>query len=202
VALPLPEAFRPGLAREARRVGALDRGARTVPAENLHVTLAFLGDTDEQRVPALEEALRAAVAGHGAVPARPARLGAFPSARHPRVVWAGIEEEGPPGALAALAGAVTAALEAGGFTPDRAERFHAHVTLARLASRPSPELEKALTVGALQDTYSTQMLSVLELMVSARAPGGGPPRYRALARIPLAEPRLPRAASAGLPKLE
>ena len=53
VALALPNAVRDEL---ARAIGVLERhvdGARWVPRENLHLTLAFLGYVDEERVPAV-----------------------------------------------------------------------------------------------------------------------------------------------------
>ena len=184
VALEIPAAWREGVAREIARVARWDPHARTVPAENVHVTLAFLGATPAGRVAEVAAAMRAAADGVVAAKARLEGLGAFPSVERPRVVWAGLSEEAGAPPLAALASRLREALARAGFALDARERFHAHVTLARVERRPSAELEKGLTAGRLQSTYTTQMLSDLVLMVSHATPGGS--RYRALERVALA----------------
>ncbi len=88
-----------------------------------HVTLSFLGDVDEGRVPELKHAIDDAVAAMSRMPCRVVGVGAFTSERHARIVWARVKADG----LDALADAVRAA------TGDRdARHFRAHVTLARL----------------------------------------------------------------------
>jgi len=60
---------------------------RTVP-ENVHITLKFLGDVDETRVPELTDALETAVDEAGVDPftAEFGGLGAFPSEEYIRVI--------------------------------------------------------------------------------------------------------------------
>ena len=67
-ALDLPDEARDELCRVGREAALADRG-RLVPAENLHVTLAFLGHRPAGEVPAIVAELRAASAA-----ARPAEL--------------------------------------------------------------------------------------------------------------------------------
>jgi 2'-5' RNA ligase len=185
VALEIPAAWRDGLEREIARVARLDPRARVVPARNVHVTLAFLGATPEGRVVDVVRAMRSGSAGLCAPLAALEGLGAFPSASRPRVLWAGLREEG--GArLEAAARSVGEALRAAGFELEEHERFHAHVTLARLAERPAAALEKVLTAGRLQGTYKPEMLSDLVLMVSEPTSDGS--RYRALERVLLPAP--------------
>src|SRR5262245_20360485 len=71
------------------------RAVRSVAAENLHVTVRFLGDVREEALPAIREALAAAASAvpASAGPAAAVRVrgfGAFPGPRAPRVLWAGI----------------------------------------------------------------------------------------------------------------
>ena len=100
--------------------------ARWPPQENWHATLVFLGRTWPRLRPWVEE--QVAAVAHRTVPfeARIEGLGAFPSPRRARVLWAGIAGDGAP---AALAGAVAAAL-ADEFPPE-SRPFHAHLTVAR-----------------------------------------------------------------------
>ncbi|MGZ5307347.1 MAG: RNA 2',3'-cyclic phosphodiesterase [Actinomycetota bacterium] len=101
--------------------------ARWLPPENWHVTLKFLGWTPARLAPWVEEIVGRIVGAHPPAPARVRGLGAFPSPRRARVLWAGIDD--PANALAAL----VADLEVGLAEEFRAEmrRFHPHLTVAR-----------------------------------------------------------------------
>jgi 2'-5' RNA ligase len=109
--------------------------ARWVPAENLHVTLAFLGSVDPALVPPLRGALAAAVATVDRFSVRLGEVGAFPTPRRPRVLWIGIAAGAER--LAALADLVRAALLP--FPVAREEKpLRPHLTIARVRS-PRPD---------------------------------------------------------------
>lgn len=117
-------------------------GARWVPPENLHVTLAFLGETD--LATAVAGALGRAVATVPRFPSRLGAVGAFPSPRRARVVWVGLEDEAS--GFPRLAEAVRTALEPLGFAPE-SRPFTAHVTVARLkAPAPAQRITSAAPV--------------------------------------------------------
>jgi 2'-5' RNA ligase len=102
------------------------------PVYNLHVTLKFIGEWPEDKLPQLETALRA-VAPREPIPAEVKGLGWFPNPHHPRVFWVGIHGGD---ALAGLVKDVEAALVPLGIAAeDRA--FNAHLTLARI-KEPAP----------------------------------------------------------------
>lgn len=128
VALEVPEPVRREVAR--RMAGLRDRlpRARWVDPENIHLTLLFLGQTPDDKVPALAAKLREAFARHAPMTVRLSGGGTFPPKRPARVAWVGMEA---PEELAAVqAGAVAAAIEAVGFEPEE-RPFMPHVTLAR-----------------------------------------------------------------------
>jgi 2'-5' RNA ligase len=98
-------------------------GGRMMRPQNLHLTLAFLGDTDASRLEALS-----AVAAR-VVPQRFAlEVDRVEHWRHNRIVWAGAS--GMPGELARMTDELRAALDAAGFRYDR-KPFVPHVTLLR-----------------------------------------------------------------------
>lgn len=122
-AVRIQEALRPAVA-----------GARWVPAENLHVTLAFLGETD--RASDVADALTQIAAGVAAPDVTLGGAGAFPSQRRARVLWLGLADDGT---LGRAAGLVADALRPLGFRPeDRA--FSAHLTIARLKTPAAVDL--------------------------------------------------------------
>jgi 2'-5' RNA ligase len=96
--------------------------------ESLHVTLAFLGEIDEQRLPALQ-----AVAAGLTLPRVPIRLDRLGHWRHNHIVWAGCSEIAPE--LTALAGELQRALVQAGFL-DAERAVTPHVTLLRKAAHP------------------------------------------------------------------
>lgn len=60
---------------------------------NFHLTLKFLGDTNEGIVPQISDEL-ANIFGAFPIPFRPTHIGGFPNLKKPRVLWLGLECEG------------------------------------------------------------------------------------------------------------
>jgi len=147
--------------------------------ESWHLTLAFLGEVDEQVVPELDTRLGRAAGRH------PSQLlaidggGAFPSLARARVIWAGIRGDRP--ALAALAASIAAgARRAGAPPPDEGRKYRPHLTLAR-CKQPldATQLTRPLA-GFTGDDWTAASISLVSSQL-----GSGPPRYQELARWPL-----------------
>jgi len=115
---------------QATRKAARSGGARPVPSENLHVTLAFLGSVREERLAELVGIARQAAASclGGAL--------AFEHLEYWRAaqLLCALPIE-LPAWLAALARALQDLLARRGFAPDL-KPFRPHVTVARKVSRP------------------------------------------------------------------
>ena len=156
---------------------------RRVKPENLHVTLAFLGQTPDERL--VDVAATAADAA-GLVSEFTLsfdRAGRFPERGRPRVVWLGIAD----------GEASVVALGAGVYAGLRSRNLHfddrplaPHLTLARVAEDASSA--EAKTVGAALDELAVPgvRFEVREIAVvqSVLSPKG--PRYTTLAAAPLA----------------
>jgi len=124
-AWPSPDIQR-SLGRLARKLGP-ECGGRPVPARNIHLTLAFLGNVPRERLPQLEE-LAAGIAASSFALAVDC-LGYW---RHNRVVWAGAGQ--CPEALQGLAAGLSGKLTAAGFRMEK-RAYVPHVTLLRDARR-------------------------------------------------------------------
>ena len=61
-----------------------------VAPQNIHLTVRFLGDTEEQRVLKIKQLLDKISSEHPIVKTSIDTLGGFPNLRRPRVLWAGI----------------------------------------------------------------------------------------------------------------
>ncbi len=100
-------------------------GGRLTRAESIHLTLAFLGEVEEEKVAAAVRAARRTQGERHALPIEEGRLWA-----HNRIVWVGPREM--PAALGSIAERLRALLAAEGFNLER-RPFAAHITLIRKA---------------------------------------------------------------------
>ncbi len=112
---------------------------RWVRAENQHLTLRFLGDVERSFCVELVRELERRVAEVPVFDLSLVGLVAFPSARRPRVIAAGVEDDAP---VTQLARAVEAAVvAAGGEAEER--RFRPHITLGRFRKPPRGKIDLA-----------------------------------------------------------
>lgn len=126
-AMPLPEPGRLECAAVLASVRDAGWPVRWVRDDLAHITLKFFGEVAPNRLDVIAEAVEAAASGD-AVPLRLQGLGAFPTFRHPRVVWLGVEA---PPALELLKDRLERLAEGLGFQPEGVP-FRPHVTLGRV----------------------------------------------------------------------
>jgi RNA 2',3'-cyclic 3'-phosphodiesterase len=171
-ALELPAEARRAL--EAFRVRAADPEVwRPVPTASLHVTLAFLGPTDDELVDPVAAALEAAA---GPAPRLALDGALLLPPRRPRVLGADVAD--PDGTLAALQARVSDALAATGAYAPEGRPFRAHVTVARL--RPRRHAPRTPPAGPEPVAFTATAFS---LYASRLHPGGA--RYESLNRVML-----------------
>jgi 2'-5' RNA ligase len=132
VAVELAPEVRGALAEEVERLAQCGANVKWVAPGDLHVTLKFLGQVDRHGIPDVLAAIERGAAASRPFEMEVAGLAFFPKPTRPRVVAAGVDEEG----VRALAGLFTK-LEEGlvpmGFKKDE-RGFKAHVTLGRVKS--------------------------------------------------------------------
>ena len=129
---PPPEVREEALAR-ARRLSLAGR-VRWAKPENVHLTLKFLGDVQEEVLDDLCAALEEVCGRHAAFDAELAGFGAFPSARRAQILWAGISAGS--GELRSLATDLDATLAPLGFKREK-RPYTPHLTLGRARGKPA-----------------------------------------------------------------
>lgn len=177
-AVELPAEARERAAEHAARLRERFREVRASwpRAENLHLTLKFLGEIEVGRAEVLSKA-----AGRAAAKSQPFTLtiegaGAFPPRGIPRVLWLGVTDSS--GGLARLQSNLEDECEREGFK--REERpFHPHLTLARLRA---PQGSRALAQFHQETGFEAVEFPVTELVVMRSELGPGGSRYTALSR--------------------
>lgn len=122
--LSLPQSARSALVGICRGLP----GVRWQKPENFHVTLKFIGRTDEEGVDRVDSALKTLCAAESPVPLKIQGVGIFGEAGHPRALWAGVLAN--PRLLDLQRRIESALFEKAGFAPEP-RPFHPHVTLAK-----------------------------------------------------------------------
>jgi len=126
-ALEPPHSLKEALAAFLAERRALPLRASWADPGKLHLTLAFLGEQPEERLPALQEIGGEVARRNPLIRLQTSGLGAFPRPSRARVLWLGLERDP---ALASLAEDLRASLREAGI-PMEEGPFAAHVTLAR-----------------------------------------------------------------------
>lgn len=176
VAIEPSAGIRDWAAASSRALAPLAPDVRWVSPEAAHLTLAFLGETPEERVASVHEAMARAAAAEPPFPLALGRLGAFESWRRVRVVWTGVDTGLEP--LARIAAALRAGLEARGFALEKRE-YAGHLTLARSReARPQPGLEAA----SLPESPRMEVVELSLIRSRLQATGA---EHEALWRCPL-----------------
>jgi 2'-5' RNA ligase len=142
---------------------------RWVVPENIHLTLKFLGDVSDERVPEIANAVDQAVLGAEAFDMSLAGFGAFPSSKRPQVVWVGVEANA---VLQGLQERIESVLTELRF-PRETRAFHPHLTLGRARKRSTAGQFKGLG-DLLQGLKYRDAFAVgaVDLMRSRLQPGG------------------------------
>ena len=109
---------------------------RWVQPDSIHLTLEFLGGLPPFRVPDVAAMLDQVCPAQVPFQLQVGRVGCFPDAQRPRVLWVGLEE--PTGSLARLQAAIRRACADLGLDVD-GRAFSPHLTLGRVRREAGPE---------------------------------------------------------------
>ena len=180
VAIDIPSEIRLELERRSRESRPDLPKARWVKPRAMHLTLVFLGETDEEQLPTLHRELGAAFAAGESIELTITGVGAFPPRGRKRVLWAGVEAVGDLGGL--QAGVAEAVERATGLEPER-RPYHAHLTLARCKPPWSPAVVERWSVGFGDQPAGTFTADHGCLIASQLTPSGA--RYRTVESYPL-----------------
>ena len=183
VALPLPGQTQAALGKVIRDLQPVSKAVRWVQPENTHLTLRFLGDTDESLLPALIQLIHQAARNQAALGLRLDRLGAFPNLHKPRVYWISTTDPNLIEQLGNLATRIELGVRELGFQAED-KRFKPHLTLGRV-KQPVELAKLARTIQAYRVPSLLVPLTRIALIHSTLTPKGA--IYRTLHESPLAD---------------
>ncbi len=129
IALPLSRQVQEQLGRLILPLKEKGGQVKWVEPKNIHLTVRFLGDTEQELVPAIAEQIDAVTSRFQPVETMIDRLGGFPNLNRPRVIWVGISEKTET--LSEMAAQMEQGMRQLGFEPEK-KRFRSHLTLGRV----------------------------------------------------------------------
>jgi len=130
IAVAVPDSVKQYARMLRNELGVARADVKWVEYENYHLTLKFLGEVKEPRLPLISECLTQAAEASPAFNLSAGGLGFFPNKMRPRVIWLGIKGEMEKAVF--LGGRIDAYLAAQGFEEEKDHRFH--LTLGRMRS--------------------------------------------------------------------
>lgn len=178
VAVELPEALKKALESLRTRMDLPQFDVRWVQPANLHLTLRFLGEIPEEKLPLVEEASARAAGISSPFSIKIQGLGAFPKPEAARVVWVGVDPEAP---LIELEKKLSRELSALKWPPPD-KPFRPHLTLGRVkSSRGLGELRRLLERNR-EEKIGEMVVEEIRLIRSQLQRSG--PIYTVLRRFP------------------
>jgi len=130
---------------------------RWVPADNIHLTLKFLGNVSTANLEMLKEIMGNVVANHHECDISVGGIGAFPKTHNPRVIWVGMEV---PQELISLQHNIEIETARLGYSREH-RPFSAHLTFGRVSRNASSQDVRA--IAEILDSYKVGFLGATRI---------------------------------------
>jgi len=177
IAVNLPDEIKSGVARKLLGLKAVESGIKWVEPQNLHITLKFLGWTDDKNVDQIIRISEDQVKNIKKFRVSFRGWGGFPAGKHPRVLWIGIDKDKEE--LKDLADSLEEAFSKEGFKSEKRE-FSAHLTVGRVKENKGVDkvLDKMSEMGEID--FGSFLVGSIDLMKSTLTRSG--PIYEVVSR--------------------
>ncbi|MGD0336448.1 MAG: RNA 2',3'-cyclic phosphodiesterase [Candidatus Omnitrophota bacterium] len=131
IAIELPEEIKRHLAKLEEQLKETGADVKWVHPENIHLTLKFLGEIDEEKAQTITGIMEAVTKENPAFTINISSLGAFPKIEYPRVIWVGVDKGDKE--AKEIAHNLEERIEKLGI-PKEERLFQSHITLGRVRS--------------------------------------------------------------------
>lgn len=171
----------PIIAEFISQIKKTDANVKLVEPENMHLTLKFLGETDEENIPEIGQIMEESVKDVKSFNIEIKGSGVFPNQNYLRVIWLGIQNSEQ---IKIIAEKIDKKLTGLGFKKEKRD-FSPHLTIARV--RSAKNKDKILKViEKYKDTLFAEVkVDCLKLKKSDLTPNG--PVYTTLREVKLGE---------------
>lgn len=183
IAIELPKEIKDTLAKLQDKLKNTGADVKWIEPDNIHLTLKFLGEIDEQKLDKIKSILENIAKEQNQFYIRISSIGAFPKISSPRIIWAGIDKGNSE--TKEIVKLLEGKIEKIGI-PKENRPFSSHITIARTRSGFNPdklfeELKNFENNFEMKDTQFK--VTKITLFKSTLTPKG--PFYEALKEINL-----------------
>ncbi len=183
ISLELPEELKKNIYGYIEKLKAAGADVKWIPPENLHLTLKFLGNTQEELLKDINERLFSLAKSYERFSLQVSGAGAFPNIKYPRVIWLGVHDSEE---IIKLQRDIDESMAGLGFEKDD-KQFTPHLTIGRVKSmRNKDALIKELATLKEVD-FGKIGVNNITMMKSELKPGGA--EHVKLGEIPIGEER-------------
>jgi 2'-5' RNA ligase len=152
---------------------------KLVEPENIHITIKFLGDTDENYIDTIEQSIKESVLSIKPFLIKLKGTGVYPNQNYIKVIWIGITDDGN---IETIARAIDEKLEKLGFKKEN-RGFSPHLTVGRVkTARNKVQLLKVIENYQTVE-FTIQNIQSITLKKSELTPNG--PIYTTLREVSL-----------------
>lgn len=171
IAIELSDEIRSSLAQIESHLKYSGADVKWVDEKNIHLTLKFLGEIDEEKCDKIKAILDQIAGSTGSFEISVKDIGAFPKIDHPRVIWVGLDKGAAESKL--LAEKIDETLSGIGFEKET-RPFTAHLTIGRVRSSKNKQAlkEKIGSFGLQEARNKRQVVSSIILFQSKLTPKG------------------------------
>lgn len=182
IAIELPDNIKNSLAALQEKIKSSQADIKWVEKTNIHLTLKFLGEIDENKLLQVITVLGEIAANTRSYQTTISTIGGFPKIDYPRVIWVGIESGDSE--TKNIAKLVEENLEKIGI-PKEERAFSSHITLGRTRSSKNQkqlayELNKLQKDFKALESFKVGKITLFKSLLSSKGP-----TYQAIAEISL-----------------
>ncbi len=138
IAIEIPESIKNKLYNSFNKEKKENKGVKWVEKKNLHITLKFIGEIEEGKIPLISKILDDVQDKFKTFKVYLSESGAFPDFRFPRVLWVGIH---PEEKIKEIFDFMEKKLEKIGVLREK-RNFHPHITIARVKKKGKINFKK------------------------------------------------------------
>ncbi len=169
VAIELDQTIKDTLSSLIQKLDTGDRSIKWVKSQGMHLTLKFLGEISENRIPEIQSVLDRLAKDYARFQLSLKGTGTFPpAARIPRVVWVGVEKNE---ILQNIQARVENELHKIRF-PKEKRKYHPHLTLGRVKGSQNLQTVMETLSQHKEEEFGKMTVNKLTLFKSTLKPTG------------------------------
>ncbi len=152
----------PTLLEFVKEISKTGADVKLVEPENIHITIKFLGDTEEKYIDAIEMSIKESVKDTSPFPVTLKGTGVFPNDKYIKVLWVGITDTSR---IETIARSIDTSLAPLGFKKEQ-KGFSAHLTVGRVKTARKKDQLLSLIERFKNEEFTTQEVRSIVLKKS------------------------------------